>query len=279
MIRDTFRISENGVPILSNREIDRFAEHVIMDFAPELLTKPGPVPIEFLAESYFGLALDYRYLSHDGHLWGVMIFRDNTVQIIYDPQTNLAEERMENRGTILVDIRLTEAGRKEQKRTTIAHEIGHWLFHRIYFVRQSEKSESAVKACDMDSCIERREGSDFQTDRDWMEHQAKFFSGAILMPESAFGKPAVDPQIQKFLFITHARSDVEARNRALAKQLAHVFQVSEKAARLRMKELDISMGPGMSSVEFEQARKKFLEEQEKKKKVSKRRKRGNSCAK
>jgi Zn-dependent peptidase ImmA (M78 family) len=208
-----------------------------------------------------------------------MIFRDNTAQVIYNPQTGLTEEFMENRGAVLADKRLTERGRKEQKRITIAHEVGHWLFHRIYFERQIEKSEPADRVCDMDSCIEGRERPYFQTDHDWMEHQAKFFSGAILMPESAFRKAAVDPQIQKFLFITHARSDVEARDRALAKQLAHVFQVSEKAARLRMKELDISMGSGMSSVEFEQARKKFLEEQEKKKKVSKRRKRGNSCAK
>ena len=85
------------------------------------------------------------------------------------------------------------------------------------------------------------------------------------MPESAFRKAAEDPQIQRFLFITHARSDVDARDRTLVKQLAHVYQVSEEAARLWMKELNISMGPGMSSAEFEQARKEFLKEQAAKK--------------
>lgn len=155
---------------------------------------------------------------------------------------------------------------------TIAHEIGHWLFHKVYFARHMSDGQQVARVSDMDTSIEGREGFTLQTDHDWMEHQANYFSGAILMPESAFRKAVENPAIQRFLFITHARSDVDVRDRKLAKQLAHVFQVSEEAARLRMKELNISMGPGMSSAEFGQARKEFLKEQAAKKRGRRRNK-------
>ena len=258
MIRDTFRIKPSGLPILSNREIDRIAEHVLADYDPDLLTNPQPIPIDLIMESYFGLVFDYLYLSHAGHILGVTVFKDGTVSLIFDPERQQAEEHWARRGDILIDSRLLESSNIRRKRATMAHECGHWLFHQEYYRRSEGDAIAASMVVDKKSDIEDRNGNYLVEDRDWLEHQANYFSGAILMPESMFRKAASSPEVQRMVWLQHARSCVEDRDETAARCLANIFCVSFEASRLRMQQLGITMGPGMSPQEFAAAREQAL---------------------
>lgn len=249
MIRDTFRVARNGLPILRDKEIDRIAEHILIDYDPLLLEVPQPIPIELIMESYFDLMIDYQYLSNNGYKLGSIIFRDNTVQYIYNPTTNEAEEYFADRGTVLIDARLTDPESDCQMRITEAHETGHWFFHRIYFSRLAGDDAAAARIIDCRDSIVEWGTKRLVTDRDWMEHHANYFSGAILMPESAFRKAAAGPDIQHHLLTWYPLSCEAKRNEVAARMLSYTFAVSKQAALIRMKNLGITMGE-MSWEEF-----------------------------
>ncbi len=268
MIRDTFRIRPSGLPILSNREIDRIAEHVLADYDPDLLSVPQPVPIDLIMESYFGLVFDYLYLSHDGYILGATVFKDGFVRSIFNPERQQAEEHWARRGDILIDSRLLEPSNTRRKRATMAHECGHWLFHQEYHRRSEGDAIAASMVVDKKDDMEDRNENYLVKDREWLEHHANYFSGAILMPESMFRKAAASEEVQKMVWIRHARSCAEARDETAARCLADIFLVSVEATRLRMQQLGITMGPGMSPQEFAAAREQALAQ--KKKRRSKR---------
>ena len=263
MIRDTFRVSRNGLPIISDREIDRMAEHIVADYDPILLDIPQPVPIEMILEAYFDLILDYQYLSHNGFLMGMTVFMDNTVVPIYDPKTDKAVDYPADRGTVLIDVRLTDMDAVFRRRITMAHEIGHWFFHRLYFSRKVGGGATAARVIDGRDNIESWGPKRLVDDEDWLEHQANYFSGAILMPESAFRKAAESDYVRKYVWLMSARSCEESRNEHAARCLANIFRVSMQAVLIRMQSLGITMGEGMTGQEFEAFRQKALAERKK----------------
>ena len=91
MIPLYFETKPGGVPLLSDRDIERDAVALIRDFNPSLLSDPAPVDIERFAESYLQLSIDFNWLSHNQTLLGRMVFSD-TIIPVYDPYTKRAED-------------------------------------------------------------------------------------------------------------------------------------------------------------------------------------------
>ena len=56
MIPLYFETKPGGVPLLSDRDIERDTVALIRDFNPSLLSDPAPVDIERFAESYLQLS-------------------------------------------------------------------------------------------------------------------------------------------------------------------------------------------------------------------------------
>lgn len=118
MIELRLRYGANGVPILSNNEIDRHAEALIADYDPGLLSKPKALDVEDFSENYLGLRLHYTYLSHKGFIWGRMVFR-NTMILVYNPDGNCADEEPIDRNTIVIENRLIDGIKEHAFRSTV----------------------------------------------------------------------------------------------------------------------------------------------------------------
>ena len=65
MYRPELKHKANGIPIVSNKELDQIGERMALDFDPSLLLDPHPVDIDRFIEKYLGLHLDYMYLSQE----------------------------------------------------------------------------------------------------------------------------------------------------------------------------------------------------------------------
>lgn len=256
MIKFSFKATPTGVPIIKDTMIDSCGEQIIREFCPELLENPGQVPIEEIAESYFHLSLDYADLSQDGHIWGSVVFFDTDGKIVYSPEDEEAKEIAAKRGTIFIDNGLTWDERIRQRYSTTAHECGHWLFHQLYWRRRAAESDKGAAVCDRDADISQNGRRALVTDKDWMEHQAGYFSGAILMPKTAFLLAAQDKGLRDAIDFKLKTAPEDERNWDLAWQMSRLFNVSREAAYVRIQELGCSMGPGMS---FEELRRKRME--------------------
>jgi hypothetical protein len=112
--------------------------------------------------------------------------------------------------------------RENRLRTTLAHEYGHVRFHNwLYQMEGSRRLYESITAGVALRC--KRDDVQGNT-RDWMEWQAAYASGALLMPERALrrlisARPGDDPE--------------------LIIRTAAGFHVSADAARVRLSQLKL----------------------------------------
>lgn len=220
---------------MSNTEIDSHAEQFLIDYNPSALKNPQPVNIEAFAEIYLDLTVDYTYLSHCGIILGRMVFQDTERVPVYLPKEKRADYLYVERGTMMVDNTVLEDWKEYRLRSTIGHECEHWIFHSDYYTHanrhngQDIKSLLGVTGCkktDIEGATEPSGRRQLISDIDWLEHQAKYFSAAILMPKTPF------------IDVTSDLLDSGQLSRTdLANVLAEKFQVSSVSANIRLSQL------------------------------------------
>lgn len=244
MYTPQFRIRGKGVPILGNAEIDFHAEAFLRDYNPSLLTNPQPINIEELAEYYLGLTMEYDYLSHNGFIWGRMVFNDTGRIPVYLPDEGRADYIPAKRGTVIIDNTLLDDDNEYRLRSTVGHECGHWVFHSSYYTFDPNQLSlfdmdgMAATACrkqDIEGDVEGRRR--LESDQDWLEHHAKYFSAAILMPKTMFVKVVDELE-------TRSKIPKECwafRDDYLANYLSETFNVSPTSAKIRLKQLGLSV--------------------------------------
>ena len=94
--------------------------------------------------------------------------------------------------------------------------------------------------CDMKSIIGRTVPGQLCTDHDWIEHQAKYFSAAILMPRKAVYKIYHEPFVKQYI----RENCIGRENDELARLMSKTFHVSQESASIRLKSLRLSYKSG-----------------------------------
>lgn len=147
---------------------------------------------------------------------------------------------------ILISAQLTEqANRQNRLRTTLAHELGHAFYHRAVFDHVFAAPPHMFEAARAEPrTVCKRDSMMGATEFDWLEWQAGYVSGAILMPAQqvrrSVGDLLRDHGIHGAAVIGTAPAS-EAERHVLAS-----FQVSVEAARVRLRKLGLladSEGP------------------------------------
>lgn len=251
MINIKFRSKSNGVPILSKNDMDSFAEYILCDYNKKVLSEPSALDIESFAEIYIGLQMDYKDLSHNRSLLGMMVFNDCKVPV-YDAEKQEAMYLSVEEGTALLDNFLLETDQKRRGRFTIGHETSHWIFHRKkYWVNLNQltlfggldNSEPIIR-CKTANVEGIAQKSYFSTDDDWMEWQADYMASALLMPKVTFTfatqKLFKQVGIQEGFYEKEQNRDLDSwAENILPLTLAEIFDVSNKAAAIRLKSLKL----------------------------------------
>ncbi len=236
MITPRFRKKNNGVPILSKKEIDAIAEQFVSDFQQSALNNPEPFDVETFIEMYLGMTPDYQYLSHNGVYLGMTVFNDTDKVPVYDPRTERAEYISARANTVIIDRRLIEDLKQEHRlRFTQGHEGGHGIFHPQVFQRDPnqlsflEPVTAPIIQCRTDAGRNpRRVEPKYWTDKEWMEWQANAMSSALLMP-----RPAV-----RRLFDTNGRTGTRTSQIvSTINSLVYECDVSGEAALYRLADL------------------------------------------
>ena len=224
MIWPAYKMKRNGVPVLSRAAIDEQAQKYITMFCPEICSTPAPVPIEDFLERYLEVMLDYQYLSNDGRYLGMTVFTDCLVPV-WDPIQKTAEPIRAKAGTILIDnFLLEEEGTQPRYRFTLAHEAGHFLYHRTAY-RMLE--DSKPRLCP-NSPIRTGDPMEDWSDSDWLEWQADTFASCFLLPRPAVQKAAENWKLSG-----------GGWGESLGTTIARIFNVSHQAAIYRLQDLGI----------------------------------------
>ena len=239
MINLRFKRNWNGVPIIKDTEIDVIVEQILTQYKPDLLTNPRALDIDDFALYYLGLKQDFQFLSHCGCIWGLMIFNNTRKVPVYVPELKQAEYIKAEAGTIIIDNTLLEDATESRYRSTMAHECGHWIFHKELFtineaqVSLYDEPQNLSIAC-RSKDIEGNAGRRLITQNDWIEHHAKYFSAALLMPKKAMEIACYEAKQERLVI----------SNEDLVYYISHLFKVSPASASIRIRQL----GLGISNV-------------------------------
>jgi hypothetical protein len=210
-------------PYYEDGELDRLCEQVISDF---LIDRYGkvllPIPTEDLTvlieRDAEDLDLFADLSAEEGEAQGLTCFFPGR-----KPRVMIAKELSE------------QENRENRLRTTLAHEYGHVKCHAPLY-------DAEVPASLFPELYEKKPSPKCYRDTihgtgttDWMEWQAGYTSGALLMPVSYLGRIVRDTQMRFGIYgVCHAGS---AKGRALIELVSRSFAVSRDAARVRLGQL------------------------------------------
>lgn len=216
-------------PWYESGEIDEVCEGVVSEFLQETRGNIGyPISTEELTvlierhTSEFDQFADLSAIG--GKVQGITIFIDGERPIVRIDQ----------------HLQGDLPWHQNRFRTTVAHELGHVVFHRELAklrvgARNGTPTESSLCHCDEDNII----GTGGV---DWMEWQAGYASGAFLMPQSH-----LLGLITRWRGEWHCSSGNPPRLAArhdLVSQVKRTYGVSKAAAEVRLRQLGVLPAEG-----------------------------------
>lgn len=235
------KLNSDLVPIISKKQMDIEATKFLRKYYPEALENPIPLPVEDIAELKMSLEIDYVNIDKDCSTLGMMIFSAGIVDL-YDSDKEKYVSRKYDKGTLLVESNITDAGNRGRERFTIAHEIIHWHIHKSRFALMALKDKSLARAC---RCPQEKAYKP-KTPEDWMEWQADSLAAAILMPAEMFRQKAnelksnhkIGKKLNDYMWLGFSPEIIKD---FIIDELATAFQVSKQAAEIRVKTLEIQL--------------------------------------
>jgi Zn-dependent peptidase ImmA (M78 family) len=212
-------------PHYSADELDRECEHIVSAF---LRKKRGDVR--------FPIVTDDLHVLIEQHEASLDAYAD--LSAFGDDVEGVTEFFPDKGPMVSISERLANDSRRENRlRTTLSHEFGHVHFHRHLWAekfisgRLFERNSLENKAiCKRDTILNASQ-------YDWMEWQAGYVSGAILMPASHVRRLVTEYCQPRGLHGgVYIGSD---HGRALIGTVMEQFAVSEDAARIRLLKLNL----------------------------------------
>lgn len=215
-------LNQPQAPYLSAMDLERIAYQTIDSFDASLLSRPQALDVDYFAEFYLNLKLNFLELSHNESILGMMVFSDSNIPV-YDSMQKHPRIIKAKGSTILIERALLNARKQNRARFTIMHECAHWLIHR-------PKGPSQPFIC-------RTVGHSDQ--RDWQEWQADNLASALLMPAvsiHAFMKQYVTENRESMasMYKMHGERYAIDKRFQIIRIAANTFDVSEDAAELRL---------------------------------------------
>ena len=157
----------------------------------------------------------------------------------YGPEVEgLTEFYPGRKPSVKISSTLAEDERRENRlRTTLTHEYGHVHFHAYLWELEPPQRDLLSRHPDANKQICKRDNILDATQTDWMEWQAGYVCGALLMPVTQVLSLAGSYKESHGLYGSIGLNDPHGR--ALIDAVQTAFQVSADAARVRLLKLGI----------------------------------------
>lgn len=146
-----------------------------------------------------------------------------------DDVEGLTRFRQDRKPVVYISAKIRETKYSRRRRMTMAHELGHVRLHDVLFQDSpamelfADLNESTPTYC---------KRSTIARGGDWMEWQASYAAGAILMP-SAQLRAVLDEESARLGVVGVLQHD-DVRSYLLANTVCAAFDVSGEAARVRL---------------------------------------------
>lgn len=238
-------LDRDGVPLVSAKRLERYAADILKDYQPELLTSPQPLNIELFAEQYLDACLELRPLTANRSILGVTVFNGGLIPVYDNIKGKLVAIEVPER-TIMVEQGIINTHEPGRFNFTLAHEAaGHLACHADVNISTGkicrQERGAVVFMCRPEGATHA--SNKLKTPEDWLEWQADYMAGAILMP-AATVPMAVSWILREAGVLGGDYGLRELRNNPrlqmyVAKHIGQIYRTSTSAARIRLQNLDL----------------------------------------
>ncbi len=235
------QLDQDGVPRIKACQLDEYSEDILKDFNAQVLKKPQPLNVEMVAEKGLNATLEIRPITPDQSILGVTVFCGGCIPV-YDRDKGVLVPLNVCERTIVVEQGLLNRREPGRYNFTVAHEVGHLACHsdvRINtgMIHRLDSGSTVIMCRETANGIRTR-----RTPEEWLEWQADYFAGALLMPRKTFWMAVQDAMSRLGMFggslgLDIIRHDARARNQVIL-YVAGVFRTSQKATSIRLQELE-----------------------------------------
>jgi len=246
--------ANNNTPILHNWEIDEYAHAVLMDYKPKLLREPGIINHEHFIESYLKL----RLIRHDIYsedperpILAITAFKEDKIKVFDKEEGIIRDIVIPARSIVLNNIIAEPPEMEAVARFSGMHEGGHSTMQWHVFTGETFDGDpfdpdydwqeiDPIVCCHRENIESNENLKKDRTAKEWREHHADYFAGAITMPNATF-----IPFINNLLryhnyykgYITMGRDedwDILAHD-ILPDAINETYGVSKQAARIKLR--------------------------------------------
>ena len=146
----------------------------------------------------------------------------------------LSEFRRGSKPSVRIARYLSEQPSRENRlRSTLAHEYGHVIFHTFLWMMQGDGQPLKARRRRAPRC--QRSRIIVAPQSDWMEWQAGYAGGALLMPITHL-KELVADSLHEWGLFRRVEADTD-RHKELVERISEAFGVSKDAAKTRLHKL------------------------------------------
>ena len=237
MKRGKWYLSDDMVPIISEKDLEDTSEAFLRLYYPEALRAPMAIDPYVLAER-MGLSVVSHRIDKSLRVYGQIYFCE-VEAALYDEERDATTKLSVQPGTIVVDEKANYLRNVGTFRSTIVHECVHWRMHRKNFMMERlarGEDATAIRCCEDGTVLNAR---DRRTQE--MELQATMLTPCILMPRKVFKKKANELLLGRSKRAGIYLCDLMPQ---VIEQLAECFEVSPLAAKLRLIEVGYPQAEG-----------------------------------
>lgn len=237
MKRGKWYLSDDMVPIISEKDLEDTSEAFLRLYYPEALRAPMAIDPYVLAER-MGLSVVSHRIDKSLRVYGQIYFCE-VEAALYDEERDATTKLSVQPGTIVVDEKANYLRNVGTFRSTIVHECVHWRMHRKNFMMERlarGEDATAIRCCEDGTVLNAR---DRRTQE--MELQATMLTPRILMPRKVFKKKANELLMGRSKRAGIYLCDLMPQ---VIEQLAECFGVSPTAAKLRLIEVGYPQAEG-----------------------------------
>ncbi len=248
----SFYLNERGVPVLSKQDLEGIALEQTRAFIRYDGKDDDRFSVWKFAAYYLGKKVHFEWLSNNAFILGMSVFTDHTTIPLYVPEEDKFTCADFDKDTILLDKTLggEPIASLSKPRFTLMHECAHQLLHQGYYKRQADSGKEGAVAYsvqkDQAPVTEDKKVKTVWSDEDWMEWQANYLAGALLMPRHRIEKALKEYYIldayQKR--VNYRQSEPEAFN-SLVHDLARLFRASPLSVEIRLDHIGFKRLPDL----------------------------------
>lgn len=155
----------------------------------------------------------------------------------------VTEFRPGQRPLVSISDRLSAPNMENRLRTTLTHEFGHVYFHQFMFETIGQTAQLFPRQAGGHTNKCKRANIDRAPESDWMEWQAGYACGALLMPATALIDTVQVFRAKQQLPFSNLTADSNA-GQELISLVSSTFQTSKDAARVRLLKKEILASAG-----------------------------------